>query len=190
MILALWRYAKLLFIALASMLVFLGRELRPVLVGGYTKNDPRNPLVIARHNAQMEHEMLPGPYRHGDECYVCWQDNAVVSLSSARRHEIFYNYVSESLQNIDSRQFWRCLVCDHMSQYRTLMGTHWRDTGHGNYILYPLGLTSSEGYAIICGHKKDRYRDQTTEYQIKIPEKYLGHKRLKARRPTYDYGPG
>lgn len=131
MILLLWKYTKLLFVLLASLLVFLGREARPLLVGGYTRKDPRNPLAVRDRVEAYEHEMLPGPYKHSEDCYTCY------GFSPEWRYSIAYTYEAHPQRDV----LWVCKDCGDFEphRYSNLMTKHWVETGHINYLVPKAG---------------------------------------------------
>jgi hypothetical protein len=147
MILLAWRYLRLIAALIATMAIFLGREARPIIVGGYSKNDPRNPRQVALRVAKREHDlMLPGPYSHHEDCPYC----APQALPpGTRRRERYNAKISERIQNdLGSKSvLWRCLECEDRGNYEThqyisLLMQHWVDHGHVRYAIPVNRLTA------------------------------------------------
>lgn len=120
---AAWRLLVLGFIATWAAMVWAGRELHPVLVGGYSRGDDRHPMRRARRIARLEHAVFPDEVFEdhlGIGCQHCDPD--------VRRQ------ISDTIA-MPRKRTWRCLTCQDTG-YDIVWRRHWEDTGHPDFAEY------------------------------------------------------
>jgi uncharacterized protein YlaI len=167
MILALGRYLRILWAFLVTLTIFVGRELHPIIVGGYTKNDPRNPKMISSRVAAKEHELLDGPFKHGYECKICANEMFIDDNTESidQRDKIYFSLKSSTTQVVSG---YLCDDCEDFGTAEVSIRAHWRDTGHRDYMVWDdWGKCAS-----YCNQGKPE-RLKGSPYRLEVPRKIV-----------------
>lgn len=126
MIKILARWFAILAALWAAFWIVAGRELHRVVIGGYTRGDPRHPVQTARRIAALEHELgldkVEGAQTlHEPEvCEQCDPD---------KRYEV-------SRKAWVPAGDWLCLTCDETGKSNLTLRSHWVSTDHLDYDMF------------------------------------------------------
>jgi len=121
MLKVLYRWLVVAWAAFYAAWVTLGREAHRVLVGGYTRGDPRHPVQTRIRIAALEHELLPGNLGHAPEvCEECDPHRRYMTSLSA--------WVPAGA--------WYCQNCYDWGAGNSTLRSHWVQTNHLDYDVY------------------------------------------------------